>query len=104
MLDDKCLVETPQSPCRRGCQATRGLKESPGQQLTRLYTCSMVESGQMHALMDESQGVVEFPEEADQYCSPDTAQRLHEQLQQASAISKKLARLDFEVRGLLLSA
>ena len=58
----------------------------------------------MHALMDESKGVVEFPEEADQYCSPDTAQRLHEQLQQASAISKKLARLDFEVRGLLLSS
>ena len=72
------------------------------QEVTRLCMCSMVESGQMHALMDGSKGVVEFPEEADHYCSPDTAQRLHEQLQQASAISKKLAKLDFEVLGLLL--
>ena len=52
----------------------------------------------MHAYMDEARGVVEFPEEADHYCSPETAQRLHEQLQQASTISKKLAKLDFEVR------
>ena len=60
--------------------------------------CSMVDSGQMYAYMDEARGVVEFPEEADHYCSPETAQRLHEQLQQASTISKKLAKLDFEVR------
>ena len=58
----------------------------------------------MHALMDEGQGVVHFPEEAEAYCSPETAQRLHEQLQQAAAISRKLTKWDFEVCCLVVQA
>ena len=61
-------------------------------------SCRLVEAGELRAEIDEAAGVVHFLEDPEDYCSPQMAAQLHAQLQQAAAISQKLAKLDFEAR------
>lgn len=55
-----------------------------------------MEAGDLRAEIDEAAGVVHFLEDPEDYCSPQMAAQLHAQLQQAAAISQKLAKLDYE--------